>query len=84
MGNPSVFKVMGLKWQKAIEMLLAARDPLEAEIFAEIPEIDKKALELYNEDPEKAKEFLTQYTWNHMDDIVDLYHNLFWELITKL
>jgi len=80
----SVFKVMGLKWQKAIEMLRAARDPLEAEIFAEIPEIDRKALELYNEDPEKAKKFLTQYTWNRMDDIVDLYHNLFWELITKL
>jgi dipeptidase len=80
----SVFNVMGLKWQKGIEMLRAARDPLEAEIFAEIPEIDKKALELYNENPEKAKEFLTQYTWNRMDDIVDLYHKLFWELITKL
>jgi len=80
----SVFKVMGLKWQKTIEMLRAARDPLEAEIFAEIPEIDKKALELYNESPEKAKEYLTQYTWNRMDDIVDLYHALFWELITEL
>ena len=65
-------------------MLRAARDPLEAEIFAEIPEIDKKALELYNEDPEKAKKFLTQYTWNRMDDIVDPYHALFWELITEL
>jgi len=65
-------------------MLRAARDPLEAEIFAEIPEIDKKALELYNENPEKAKEYLTQYTWNRMDDIVDLYHNLLWELILKL
>lgn len=80
----SVFKVMGLKWQKAIEMLRSARDPLEAEIFAEIPEIDKKALELYNESPEKAKEFLTQYTWRRMDDIVDLYHELFWELIAEL
>ena len=65
-------------------MLRAARDPLEAEIFAEIPEIDKKALELYNESPEKAKEYLTQYTWDRMDYIVDLYRALFWELITEL
>jgi len=80
----SVFKVMGLKWQKAIEMLRSARDPLEKEIFAEIPEIDKQALELYKESPTKAKEYLTQYTWDRMNDIVDLYHALFWELITKL
>jgi len=80
----SVFKVMGLKWQKAIKILRAARDPLENEIFAEIPKIDEKALELYKESPQKAKEYLTQYTWTRMDDIVNLYHKLFWELITNL
>ena len=72
-----------LRWQEAIKDLRAARDPLESRFFSEQAEIDAKALELYNQDPEAAKKFLTDYTNRSMEEIVDMYRKLRNLLITK-
>ncbi len=54
--------VVNWRYQEAIEDLKAVRDPIEAEFFAKQAEIEKKATELYKEDPAKAEKFLTDYT----------------------
>jgi dipeptidase len=75
--------LMSLKWQEADKDLKAMRDPLEAEFFAKQPEIEAKALELYKQDPEKAKDFLTDYCWSRMDEIAQMYRDLRYVLISK-
>jgi len=78
-----VKNLLYLKFQDAIEDLKAVRGPFEAAAFARQPEIEAKALELYKEDPEKAKEFLTDYTWKGMDEVVEMYRELRNLLISK-
>jgi len=72
-----------LRWQEAIKDLRALRDPLEARFFTEQAEIDAKALEIYKQDPDAAKRFLTDYTNRSMEEIVDMYRKLRSLLITK-
>ncbi|MDA3780150.1 MAG: C69 family dipeptidase [Bacteroidales bacterium] len=78
-----VDNLLYLKWQDAWQDVKPVRDSLENKIFNEIPEVDKKALALYNENPEKAKEYLTKYTWNKMDELVKEYRKLRYELLVK-
>jgi dipeptidase len=78
-----VDNLLYLKWQEAIKDVRALRDPLEKEFLDKMPEIDKKALELYKKDPAKAREFLTKYTIENMEKIVQLYRELRNVLITK-
>jgi dipeptidase len=46
-------------------------DPMQKEIFQKQKEIEKKAEALYREDPEKAREFLTEYSMKWGNRIVD-------------
>jgi dipeptidase len=78
-----VDNLLYLKWQEAIEDLRAVRDPLENGFFEKQDEIDKKALELYRKNPNKAKNFLTDYTQSKMVEIVTMYKELQKTLITK-
>ena len=78
-----VDNLLYLKWQEAIKDLRKERDPLEASFFEEQASIDAKALQLYKEDPNKAKKFLTDYTNEKMEQIVNMYRSLRKLLITK-
>jgi dipeptidase len=71
------------RYQDAIQDLKAVRDPLQAEFFANQEAVEKKALELYNEDPMKAKQYLTEYTHEVMAKATKAYWDLNWELIAK-
>lgn len=71
------------RYQDAILDLKEARDPLQAEFFANQEAIEEKALELYNEDPMKAKQFLTEYTHEAMAKATKTFWELNWKLISK-
>lgn len=78
-----VDNLLYLKWQEAIKDLRAVRDPLEQGFFDEQGEIDKEAAALYEVDPDKAKEFLTGYTRQAMEETVEMYRELRNTLIMK-
>ncbi len=78
-----VDNLLYLKWQEAIEDLRKVRDPLEASFFAERERIDKEAAALYKKSPKKAKVFLTTYTRERMEKVVQMYKDLRYLLITK-
>jgi hypothetical protein len=44
-------------------------------------EIEARALELYQEDPAKAQQYLTEYTVATMEEIVEKYHKFFWHIV---
>jgi dipeptidase len=78
-----VDNLLYLRWQEAVNDLREIRDPLEAGFFEELEAIDKKALALFKTDPEKAKAFLTDYTWESMEKTVKMYRKLREHLISK-
>jgi dipeptidase len=78
-----VDNLLYLNWQEGIKDVRAARDRWEAKLFEEQTEIDKKALELYEKNPKKARKFLTEYSQSKMIEAVNMYRNLQKTLITK-
>jgi len=78
-----VDNLMYLKWQEAWKDVKPVRDSLERATFRELPRVDQKALELYKQDPEKAREYVTRYTWDKMDQLVNAYKDLRHELMMK-
>lgn len=77
----SVFNVMHLRFRHFTEELRAWRDPLEQRFFSEEAAIEARALELYQEDPLLAQEYLTGYSISAMEEIVDRYHEFFWHVV---
>ncbi|MBN1223800.1 MAG: C69 family dipeptidase [Candidatus Aminicenantes bacterium] len=71
-----VEKLMLLNWQNAVQDLMSVRDPLEEEFFTKVAEIDEQAIALFEEDPAKAKSFLTELTKQRMDRILNMYREL--------
>jgi len=71
------------RYQDAIKDLREARDPLQEEFMSNQAKIEEEALDLYNEDPAKAKEYLTDYTSSAMEKAEDTYWDLNWKLISK-
>jgi dipeptidase len=69
-----------LKYSYMIEDIKAVRDPLEEEFFAVQPAIEKTALDLYEQDPEIARNFLTTYSNSCATRVVDAY----WKLASQL
>jgi dipeptidase len=45
--------------------------PMQEELFKSQKEFEARALELYNEDPEKCSEYLTDYTIEWGNKVVD-------------
>ncbi|MGD2295149.1 MAG: C69 family dipeptidase [Candidatus Aminicenantes bacterium] len=78
-----VDNLLYLRWQEAIKDLRAVRDPLEAGFFRRQNDVDTRALELYKKNPQKAKKYLTEFTRESMEQIVDMYRKLCILLITK-
>jgi dipeptidase len=78
-----VDNLLYLKWQEAIKDLRARRDPLENGFFAKQDSIDRKALELYYQNPENARAFLTDYSRKTMVETVRMYKHLRNTLIVK-
>ncbi len=78
-----VDNLANLKFQDAIKDVRAVREPFEEKIFSSRKEVEGKALKLYKEDPEKAKEYLTEYSNGLMQDVTQMFLDLRNELITK-
>ena len=73
-----------LGWNVIYPDIAAKRDSLEAQFFAEQPEVDAAALELYNSgDVEGAKAYLTEYVCDTMDFVYDEWWSYAWELVGK-
>jgi dipeptidase len=78
-----VENLLYLRWQEAIIDLRLERDKLENRFFEEQAGIDKKAVELVEKNPDKAKEYLTEMTIQRMEEIHKLFIDMRYELITK-
>ncbi len=78
-----VDNLLHLKWQWAVKDLLAVRDPLEREFFDQQPAVEKRAAELYRQDPAAAAAYLTDLTRERMERVVKMYRDLRAALITK-
>lgn len=78
-----VDNLLYLKWQEAIKDLEKKRNPLEQSYFDQIPEIDKKALDLYKKNPKKSRDILTDWTWEKMDEAMTMYKELRYEILVK-
>ena len=74
-------KLATFKWGQAKEHIEKAINDFEEKAFADLPDIEKKVLELYNDGKSeegilKAKEYLTKYT----NDFARAAINKYWEL----
>ena len=70
-------------YSEAIKDVQAAQAEFEGGAIARIPEIDKRALELYKKDPAAAAEFLTGFCINNADTVVDAWWKLGDDLLVK-
>ena len=73
-----------MKWGQTKEQVEATIKEFEDKAFSELPDVEKKALELYNggkteEEILKAKQYLTKYT----NDFARAAINKYWELGDK-
>jgi len=78
-----VDNLLNLKFQQAIEDVRAVRGPFEQAMFDRQDEIEREALWLLKQDPQKAREFLTAYSNGLMEQATALYLQLRNELIVK-
>jgi len=72
-----------LKYSYMIEDIKKVQKEFEDQFFENQPAIDKTALELYNKDPELAKQFLTTYSNTMATTVVDRWWKLADELVFK-
>ncbi|MBI9034673.1 MAG: C69 family dipeptidase [Bacteroidales bacterium] len=78
-----VDNLLYLKWQEAAKDMREVRDSLEKDFFGKQDEIEKQALELYKKKPAKAQEFLTNYSMQNMNRVVQEYNKLAFQLLVK-
>ncbi|MCP4712773.1 MAG: peptidase, partial [Planctomycetes bacterium] len=71
-----VNKLSNINWSRSGKMITDAVKKYEDKAFAEKPAIEKQAIVLFQQDPEKAEEFLTQYTNDFARSLVQYW----WEL----
>jgi dipeptidase len=71
------------KWGDMRKDVAAVRDPIEAKGFEDQPVIEAKALELYKQNPKKAVEFLTKYSYEYAERITKAWWDLGDSLWTK-
>jgi len=67
----------------AIEDVKKAQEKWEGIAFQNIPIIDEAALKLFKENPEKARQFLTDFSVNHADSVVNAWWKLGDDLLVK-
>ena len=78
-----VDNLLNLKVQDGIEDVRAAREPFEEGIFEDMKEAETKALELYEDDPAAAREYLTGFSNGLMKQATELYVELRNQLIVN-
>jgi dipeptidase len=75
-----VVKLAQLNWSRSKNMINDTIKKYEDKAFAELPAIESKALQLHRRNPEKAQQFLTQYS----NDFARALTQKFWELGDRL
>ena len=72
-----------LEFQSAIEDIRAVRDPFEQAIFDEMAAVEGEALARYEEDPQAAREYLTEWSNGLMKKATEAYVGLRNQLIVN-
>jgi dipeptidase len=67
----------------AIEDVKKAQEKWEGHAFRNIPIVDKAALELYEKDPDEARQLLTDFSVNNANSVVDAWWKLGDDLLVK-
>ncbi len=78
-----VSKLATFRYQEMSKDIEVVWKEIEDKAFADQEAIEQKALELYKKDPQKAKEFLTQYSLDIANGAVDSYWKLAEDLWSK-
>ncbi len=78
-----VANIANLKFSHMAPEILALQQELEGEFFTMQPVIEKAALELMETNPDLALRFLTDYSVNHAENVVDRWKALGEHLLTK-
>jgi dipeptidase len=71
-----VSRLAGVNWGASRQLVESLIQECEDQAFTELPGIEKKALELYENEPESAKVFLTSYCGNFAQAVTQR----FWDL----
>ena len=71
------------RWGDMRKDVAEVRDPIRSQAFEDQKRIEDEALRLYREDPEKAIEYLTRYSNDLSNKIIDAYWDLGDHLWTK-
>ncbi len=71
------------RYSLMIDDIRKAQEELESSFLMFVPAVDKMALELYEQDPEKAKQFLTSFSAAMGDHTVERWEELFRFLMVK-
>ncbi|NQT29225.1 MAG: C69 family dipeptidase [Candidatus Saganbacteria bacterium] len=72
-----------LKYSYMKKDILAKQKELEDQEFTMQPVVDKQALALYKKDPQKAREYLTNYGINNANNVVSEWWELAFYLLAK-
>ncbi len=75
-----------VRWGATRDIIAKAVQEFEDRAFAELPDLEKKALELYKDNPEELKRYLTQYTNDFARAAMQKYWelgDLFWTMFTR-
>jgi len=78
-----VSKLANLRWQDMTKDIEKAWRAIEDAAFADQKKIEDEALALFKQDPDKAKQFLTDYCLKIANQAVEDYRKLFLALWTK-
>jgi len=70
-------------WSEAIKDVAVAQATYEAAIVKQIPEIDRRAMELYKKKPAEAAKFLTGFCLNNAQAVVNAWWKLGDDLLVK-
>ncbi len=78
-----VDNLLYLRWQNAVKDLHEVRDPMEQAFFDEQDNVDSTFMELYDKKPKKAVEYITDLTIKRQNEIMKMFRDLRYRLITK-
>jgi dipeptidase len=76
-------KLSYFRYQEMKGALQQVWEPIERDAFAKQASLEEEALALYNQDPKRAEEFLTEYCLETAERTVDRYWQLGDELWTR-
>jgi len=72
-----------LRYSDMIKKINVEQRRIENSELSAQPSIDKKAIEFYNKDPDKAREFLTDYCLRNADNVLNRWRSLLYELVSE-